>query len=117
MAFTNRGKQLALSTGIASATRYIALHLANDTELSGHGYSRAALTAAEMTVSAAGVLTGPANKQIYTANDGSAQRAMKVSLYDAATSGNQIAEPEDITSPPIAPVDGQAFQLSLTLSG
>ena len=50
MALTDRGKELAMSVGIASATRYISLHLAAGTELSGHGYARKAVAASEMTV-------------------------------------------------------------------
>ena len=115
MAFTNTGKNLAMR-GIAGATRYIALHLADDTELVGHGYARKAITAAEMAVSASGVITGPQNFGIYTANDDTAQQARKVSLYDAANGGNQILEPEALTGDvPAAPVNGQEFRLSLTI--
>ena len=114
--FTNRGLQQAMSVGIASSTRYISLHLTNDTELSGHGYARASISTAQMTVSSAGVITGPSNHEIYTANDGSAQQAQQVALYDAASGGNQLLSPEAITSPPAAPVNGQAFRLTLTLN-
>ena len=51
MALTNRGKQQAMSVGIASTTRYISLHLTNNTELSGHGYARKSISPSQMTVS------------------------------------------------------------------
>ena len=85
MAFTNRGLQQAMTTGINSTTRYLSLHLTNNTELSGHGYARASITTAQMSASNAGVITGPTNHPIYTANDATAQRAMRVALYDAAS--------------------------------
>ena len=117
MAFTNRGLQQAMSVGIASATRYISLHLTNGTELSGHGYVRKSLTTAQMTLSAAGVITGPANLGIYTASDSAAQRAQQCALYDAASSGNQLLQPENLTGTvPAAPVNGQEFRLSLTIN-
>ena len=116
MAYTDRGLQQCQSVGMSSTTRYISLHQTNDTELAGHGYARAAITTAQMTVSNAGVITGPTNHPIYTANDATAQRAMRVALYDAASGGNELAEPEAITSPPAAPVDGQEFRLTLTLN-
>ena len=117
MAFTDRGKELAMSVGIASATRYISLHLTNGTELAAHGYARKAITAAEMSTSNAGVITGPANFEIYTANDGTAQRAQQNAVYDALTGGSQILEPEALTGTiPAAPVDGQAFRLTLTIN-
>ena len=117
MALTDRGKQVTMESGLASATRYISLHLANDTELSGHGYARKAITSDEMTVSSTGIITGPNNFGIYTANDGSAQRAQKVGMYDAASAGNQLLEPEALTGTvPAAPVNGQEFRLSLTIS-
>ena len=116
MAFTNAGLAEVMEFGLASATRYIALFSDVSTELSGHGYGRASITAAQMTVSNAGVITGPANHEIYTANDGSAVQATHVALYSAATGGIQYLEPEAITSPPIAPVNGQAFRLTLTIN-
>ena len=117
MALTNRGKQQAMSVGIASTTRYISLHLTNDSQLSGHGYARKSMSPGQMTVSSAGVITGPANLEIYVASDGSAQRAQKVALYDASTGGNQLFEPQVIDATiPAAPVEGQGFRLTLTLN-
>ena len=117
MALTDRGKELAMGVGIASATRYISLHLTNGTELSGHGYARKAITMAEMSVSNAGVITGPANFEIYTADDATAQRAQQCALYDAAAGGGEVFEPEALTGTiPAAPVNGQAFRLSLTMN-
>ena len=116
MAFTNEGLAEVMESGLASATRYIALFSDASTQLSGHGYARASITTAQMSVSNAGVITGPTNHEIYTADDASAVQATHVALYDAATGGNQLLEPEAITSPPIAPVNGQAFRLTLTIN-
>ena len=117
MAYTDRGKELAQSVGIASATRYVSLHLAAGTELSGHGYARKAITASEMSVGSDGTITVSAPLDVYTATDATAQDADQVGLYDAATGGDQIYEPEDLTTDVGAPDDGQTFQLSsLTLN-
>ena len=115
MALTDRGLELAM-TGISIATRYISLHLSNGTELSGHGYARRGITTAQMSVSSAGVITGPTNLEIYTANDDSAQDAAQVGLYDAASGGNQIFTPENLDNDVPAPVNGQSFRLTLTLN-
>ena len=116
MAWTNRGKRYLMEDGLKGATRFIALHLANDAELAGHGYARKAGTAAQMTVAANGVVSFPADFEIYTASDASAQNADKWSLYDAATGGNQILEPEDFTTDVAAPANGQALQLTATIT-
>ena len=117
MAYTDKGLETVQSVGTASATRYISLHLTDDSELSDHGYARKAITAAQMSVATDGVITGPADHPIYTADDDSAQRAQKVALYDAETGGNQLLEPEAIDATiPAAPVDGQEFRLTLTLN-
>ena len=117
MALTDRGKELAMSEGIASATRYISLHLAAGTELSGHGYARKAVAASEMTVASDGAITVSAPIDVYAADDASAQDADQVGLYDAATGGDQIYEPEDLTTDVGAPGDGQTVQLTaLTLN-
>ena len=117
MALTNRGKQQAMSVGIASTTRYISFHLTSNAELSGHGYARKSISAGQMTVSNAGVITGPSNLEIYVASDGSAQRAQRVALYDASTGGNRLFDPEAIDTPiPAAPVEGQGFRFTLTLN-
>ena len=117
MAYTDRGKEIVQSVGLASATRYISLHVTNGDELADHGYARKAITAANMSVANDGVVTGPTNLEIYTADDGSAQRAHQCALYDAAAAGNQILEPESLTGTvPAAPVDGQAFRLTLTMN-
>ena len=105
-----------MSVGIASATRYIANHLSNGTELSGHGYARKAITAAQMSVSNAGVITGPANLELWTASDGSAQDPDQWAVYDAATGGNQIYEPEDFGTDVSAPANGQAVRLTPTMN-
>ena len=112
MAFTALGKQVVMDEGIDGATRYIALHLSNDTELSGHGYARKAVLASQMTVGTGGVTTLPANLGIFTANDSSAQRAAKVSLYRTVSGSDQLMTPEAITDTvanplPPAPINGQ----------
>ena len=116
MALTNRGKQLAMSVGIASATRYISFQLANGTELSGHGYARKSISTAQMTVSSAGVITGPTNLECWTASDASAQNPGQVALHDSLTGGDQIYEPEDLTTDVAAPASGQSVRLTLTLN-
>lgn len=116
MALTDMGKRAAMKGGLFSSTRYIALLSSSTTELSGHGYSRAALTAAQASVANNGNITGPANHPIYTADDDSAEQATHVAIYDAATGGNQLVTPGAITSPPAAPVNGQQFRLSLTVT-
>ena len=42
MAWTDLGKAKVMDEGIDGATRYVSLHLTDDTELSGHGYARKA---------------------------------------------------------------------------
>lgn len=116
MPLTNRGKQQAMSVGIASVTRYAAFHLANDNELAGHGYRRKSLTPDQMNVSDTGVITGPQNLEIYQASDANAQRAIKLSLYDAENGGNQLYTPENLNFAPQAPGNGQAFRCTITLN-
>ena len=113
MALTDRGKELAMSVGIASATRYVSLHLADGTELDAdHGYARKAITTAEQSVSGTGVLTVTTPLDVYTADDAAAQDADQAAMYDAATGGAQIYEPEDLTTDVAAPGDGQTFRLT-----
>lgn len=115
MALTNRGKRYAMEQGVfpsSGTNRYISLHLANDTELAGHGYARAAINHAQLTVAATGIATGPTNHEIYTASDATAQDADKWALYDALAGGAQIYDPEDFTTDVAAPVNGQAVRLT-----
>lgn len=117
MAFTDTGKVEAMK-GIAALDRYVSLHLSNDTELSGHGYSRKAVSAAvlQAAIGSDGQIS-LSNVDVYTATDGSAQDADKVALYDAATGGNQLMEPETLTTDVGAPALGQTFRLTtLTLT-
>ena len=115
MALTNEGKRQSM-LGLTSDTRYISLHTADNTELSGNGYARAAITSSQMSVAANGRVTGPANHPVYTANTDTAIQAVKLALYDAATGGNQLLEPENITSPPPAPVNGQQVQITMAIT-
>ena len=117
MAWTDLGKAKVMDEGIDGATRYVSLHLTDDTELSGHGYARKAVSTGDITVSATdGTTTLPTNLSIYTANDGSAQRAQKVGLYNSSSGADQLLEPEAITSPPAAPISGQELQLTITIT-
>ena len=104
--------------GVFGATRYVALFLTDDTELSGHGYSREDVTSAQASVHATtGVVTFPTNLEIYTANDDSAQRAQRFNIMDAATGGSALLEDNAvITAPPLAPVNGQTFRMSITVT-
>lgn len=122
MAFTALGKQEVMDKGIDGATRYITLWLADGTtQLSGHGYSPKAVLPAQMNVGTGGVTTLPANLAIYTANDGSAQRASKVGLARDSDGSNALMTPEDIENSisnplPPAPINGQTLELSITLN-
>lgn len=119
MALTNRGKRYAMEVGIFpddDTDRYISLHLSDDTELSGHGYARKSINHSQLTVAATGVATGPTNLEIYTASDASAQDADKFALYDAATGGNQIFEPETFSTDVGAPANGQTVRLTPTFT-
>ena len=117
MALTNAGKAEIMANGFTANTKYISLHLTNNTELSGHGYARKAWTSGDMTVNATnGRVTATANFEIYTANDNSAQKAIKVAIYNHATNSaaaNQILTPENLTgTAPEAPILNQTFRLS-----
>ena len=92
--------------------RYISLHLADGTELSGHGYARKSINHSQLTVAATGIATGPTDFEIYTASDATAQDADQWALYDASTGGNQIYEPEDFTTDVGAPGNGQTVRLT-----
>ena len=119
MPYTDAAKLVAQDgPGVFGATRYVSLHLASGTELSGHGYSRAAVAPADVSVAADGDATLPANLEIYTADDDSAQVAASANIYDAATGGNAYLDaPGELDAPlPGAPADGQALQVSLTVT-
>lgn len=118
MALTNDGKVIIMSEGFAGSTKYISLHLADNTELSGHGYARKAWVTGDMTVNQTnGRVSAPANYEIYTANDGSAQKAAKVGIYSHSAStesgDKQILSPENLAgSAPAAPILNQTFRLA-----
>lgn len=116
MAFTDLGKNKIMDEGIDGAPRFISLHLADDSELSGHGYSRSEISITEWTIASDGVATGPTHHPIYTANDDSAQRGMKIGLYNSVAGSDQLMEPEDISNPPPAPANGQSVQLTVTVN-
>ena len=123
MPFSEQGKGIVMDEGIDGSNRHISLHLADNTELSGHGYSRTEVSAANINVDTAdGVATLASSilpLTLYTANDDGAQVAVKAALYSAATGGVQIYEPEDLDTgaPTAAPIDGQGFELtSVTLN-
>lgn len=114
MALDNPGKHKAMD-GIVLGTVYVALHLSNGNELSGHGYSRKSVAAASWSVSSAGVAS-LSNLDVYTASDGSAQQAAKVSIWNSSTSTTastaRIYAPEDLTTTPAAPGNGATFRLT-----
>lgn len=115
MALLDDGKNKAMD-GIILGTTYICLTLANDTELSGHGYARKAVSAGDWTVSSAGVAT-VSNVDVYTASDGSAQQAQKVGLASSTTGSINLLSAETLTTVPSAPGNGATFRLtSLTLN-
>lgn len=113
MAYTDLGLQQVQSVGIASVTRYLSMHLANDTELDfDHGYARKAITPSEMTVGADGTITITTPIDVYTADDAAAQNADKIALYRTATGDDQLLEPEALTTDVGAPVDGQTVRMT-----
>ena len=115
MAWTNYAKNALMDTEQFDAnSKYIALAVGG-TELTGSGYSRAEWTTAQMTIANDGTITGP-EITIYTASGASAVQATQTGIFDAATTGNQWLEWETITSPPAAPVDGQDFRLTPTVT-
>ena len=117
MAITNLGKQVILDEGIDGATRYVTLHLADDSLLDiNHGYSPRAVTPAQISVGLNGVVTLPQNLEMYVANDDNAQRARKIGLARNVNGSNLLLSPEDIANPPIAPVNGQALQMTITFT-
>ena len=109
MAWTVAGKLLA-ANAFKAATRYAALSIGRN-ELTGHGYSRGAVTAADMDVAAATAqITINKNIEIYAPTDGSAQDATHISFWDAASGGNPLLKPvafADIDTP----VEGQAVRI------
>ena len=111
MAWTDYMKKRLMDTEAFNASdKYIAL-ATSSTELSGHGYQRGRWRTSNMNVSAAGVVTG-ARFEIYSATDGSAQRATRIAVFDAASGGNMILGWENISSPPAAPTQGQAVNVT-----
>lgn len=120
MALTTAGKIQAMQ-GVFDSSVYIALFTAGDAELAGNGYSRSEVTTAQSVVNTTtGVVTFPMNHEVYT---GTAQhategdRATQLAIYDQASGGNQLMEPEDITSPPAEPpIENQAFRVSVTIN-
>ena len=118
MALTNNGKVLAMG-GIASASRWVSLHQANGTELSGNGYARKEITSANMTVGTNGVITVP-QLDVYTATTGppTAVKASQVGLYDAATAGNLLFDLETIANVDdvAAPIANQTVRITLTIN-
>ena len=119
MPYTDEAKRVAQEgPGVFGATRYVSGHLASDTEASGHGYSRTAVAPADVTVAADGTATLPDNLELYTADDDSAQVITKVNIYDALTGGNAYLDaPGELDAPlPGAPADGQALQVSVTVT-
>lgn len=110
MALPDAGKNEALQ-GLLDGTRYIALLLANDTELSGHGYARKAIALSSWTITG-GVATAAVPLEIYTATDGSAQQAGKAQIFDAATTGNALTDAVTLSPLPAAPSNGGTFRLT-----
>lgn len=119
MGLTTAGKVDAME-GVFDSSVYVALFRGNSELTAGqNGYARSEVTAAQSSVdSSTGVVTFPPNHEIYTGTGtGTAVVATRVAIYDAVTGGNQILEPEDITSPPsAAPVANQAFRMTIRIN-
>ena len=121
MALTARGKQVIMDEGIDARVRYIVLALADGTPLNGHGYVPKAVQAADLAPGAGGVVTLPADLEIYVASDANAQRAGQVGLAEDPAGSILLYDYEDIEDTvdnplPAAPGDGQPFRLTLTLN-
>jgi len=115
MAFTlKQKKRLVDGTGLTENDLYVALGTGTPgrpTELTGHGYSRGRILAAQIKSNASGVVSIPAGQTIYTANDGSAQTSTIFRLYRSAAGGESDAVAEWIKHSVIAaPLKGQAVQ-------
>ena len=108
MPFTSaEKKRLVDGTGLTENTLYVALGIGM-TELTGHGYSRGAIAAAQVTSDANGVVTLASGQEIYTANDDSAQDSTHMRIYRSAGGGNADAVTDWVEHNDIAaPANGQ----------
>ena len=116
MAWTDYAKNALMGTEQFDAnSKYIALAVGG-TELTGSGYSRAEWITGDMTIANDGTITGP-EITVYTASGASAVQATQVGIFGTATgTADQWLAWETITSPPAAPVDGQDFRLTPTVT-
>lgn len=108
---TAAGKVKAMREGLISGNIYLSLHLANNNELVGHGYSRVQLDINDAAFNPDGTVTFT-NLDVYTAADGSAQDADKASLWNAESSGNRLLSVQDLSVDQPAPANGQTFRLT-----
>lgn len=75
----------------------------------GNGYQRVATVPADWTVSSGGAMSN-ANKISFPMATGSWGLITKVTLYDAISGGNKLAE--GISAPPQAVTDGKVFSIA-----
>lgn len=66
---------------------HVSLHQANGTELTGDGYARQSTTFG----AASGGVTSNTTQELFTSNAGAWVEATQMGIYDASSSGNQIA--------------------------
>ena len=100
----------------AGSTVYAAFHTAapgsgGANEFVGHGYSRGAITAAQMAVNSSGVITTTEVITIYTPNDDAAQDVRYITFWDAQNGGNLLAYTDAEIADIAVPVNGQPVNI------
>ena len=101
---------------VAGATIYAAFHTntpgsGGANEFAGHGYSRGAITAAQTTVSPAGVISTNAEITVYTPDDDDAQDVRFITFWDAQAGGNLLAYTDVEIADIAVPVNGQPVNI------
>lgn len=103
-------KRLVDGTGLTTVSLRVALGIGTPgsaTELSGHGYSRGVVAAANITSNAVGVVTIASGQPIYTPTDDSAQDSTLMRVFRTADDTQPVTDwvaHNDIE----APANGQA---------
>ena len=100
----------------AGSTVYAAFHTntpgdGGANEFAGHGYSRGAITAAQMSVSAAGVITTTEAITVYTPNDDDAQDVRFITFWNMQAGGSLLAYTDVEIADIAVPVNGQPVNI------
>lgn len=109
MALTNAGLTKAMRTGVVSGDMYLALHEADNSELSGGGYARKQLVIDPDGFGSDGTYSFR-NVDVYDGQAG-AEDADKVSIFASASGNDPLFTPDPIT------VDVGAPGLGVTVRG